>query len=100
MKSYTALLVLLLVIWGTLIGTRTNFQATILKKRGSTYQQLENGIISNIYEIDLINKSKDTYNIDLKLEEGLDGEVNMTQSPIVLGPEEHKIGRASCRERV
>lgn len=89
MKSYTALLVLLLVIWGTLIGTRTNFQATILKKRGSTYQQLENGMISNIYEIDLINKSKNSYNVDLKLEEGLDGEVNMTKSPIVLGPEEH-----------
>lgn len=88
MKSYTALLVLLVVIWGTLIGTRTNFQANILKKRGSTYQVLENGVISNIYEINLINKSKETFNIDLQLEEGLDGEVNMTNSPIVLGPEE------------
>lgn len=89
MKSYTALLVLLLVIWGTLIGTRTNFQATVLKKRGSTYQQLEAGMISNIYEIDLINKSKNSYQIDLKLEEGIDGEVNMTKSPLILGPEEH-----------
>jgi polyferredoxin len=89
MKSYTALLVLLLVIWGTLIGTRTDFQAVILKKRGSSYQQLEDGMISNIYEIDLINKSKNSYNIELELEDGLEGEINLTKSPILLGPEAH-----------
>lgn len=88
MKSYTALLGLLIVIWGALIFTRTDFQAVVLKKRGSTYQMLENGMISNIYEINLINKSKNSYKVELQLEEGLDGEVNLTKSPILLGPEE------------
>lgn len=89
MKSYTVLLVLLMVIWGLLIGTRTNFQADILKKRGSTYQQLEDGMISNIYELNLINKSNESYEIELKLEDGVDGEVQLTASPLHLGPEEH-----------
>jgi cytochrome c oxidase accessory protein FixG len=89
MKSYTVLLGLLLIIWGTLIGTRTDFQAVVLKKRGSSYQQLDGGIISNIYEIELINKSKNSFDIDLKLEDGIDGEVNVTKAPYHLGPEEH-----------
>ncbi|WP_107037689.1 cytochrome c oxidase accessory protein CcoG [Brumimicrobium mesophilum] len=89
MKSYSALLILLMLIWGLLIGTRTNFQADILKKRGSNYQQLEGGMISNIYELHLINKSNDSYEIELKLEEGLNGEIKLTKSPLHLGPEEH-----------
>ncbi|WP_317045784.1 FixG Ig-like domain-containing protein [Brumimicrobium salinarum] len=88
MKSYSALLVLLLVIWGTLIGTRTDFQAVVLKKRGSSYQTLDNGMISNIYELELINKSKDSFEISLKLEDDIKGEINVTKSPLHLGPEE------------
>lgn len=90
--AYTVLLFTLLVIWGFLIGSRTNFDATILKQRGSTYQTLEDGILSNIYEINLINKTKDEYVIELVLED-VEGEIELAQSPLVLKPEEGKIER-------
>ncbi|PWH86340.1 cytochrome c oxidase accessory protein CcoG [Brumimicrobium oceani] len=88
MQAYTALLGLLLVIWGALVFTRTDFEAVVLKKRGSTYQVLENGIISNIYEISLINKSKESFDVQLQLEDGLEGSISMPKSSISLGPEE------------
>jgi len=90
--SYTVLLFFLLVIWGFLIGSRTNFDATILKQRGSTYQTLDDGILSNIYEINLINKTKEDYVIELRLE-GVDGEIELAQSPLILKAEEIKIER-------
>ena len=90
--AYTVLLFALLVIWGFLIGSRTNFDATILKQRGSTYQTLDNGILSNIYEINLINKTKDEYVIELVLED-VEGEIELAQSPLVLKAEEGKIER-------
>jgi len=90
--SYTVLLVALLVIWGFLIGSRTNFDATILKQRGSTYQTLEGGILSNIYEINLINKTKNDITIELVLD-GVAGEIELAQSPLILKAEEGKIER-------
>jgi polyferredoxin len=69
-KAYTVVLVLFLVVLVTLIATRTDFDATILRQRGSTYQELADGRISNIYEIDLSNKTKKEYTIELRLIDG------------------------------
>lgn len=91
-KAYTVLLGLLLIIWGYLIASRTNFDATILKQRGSTYQKLDGGKLSNIYEINLINKTKEVYEIYLELD-GAEGEIELAQQPLILGPEEGKIER-------
>jgi cytochrome c oxidase accessory protein FixG len=90
--AYTGLLFVLLGVWTYLILSRTNFDATILKQRGSTYQKLEDGRLSNIYEINLINKTKNAYEITLELE-GVDGEVELAQQKLILGPEEGKIER-------
>lgn len=87
MKAYTTLLVILLGVWVYLIASRTNFDATILKQRGSTYQVLEDGKLSNIYEINLLNKSKNEYEITLELEDS-DGEVDLAKKALILGPEE------------
>jgi len=90
--AYTGLLVVLLGIWGFMIASRTNFDATILKQRGSTYQKLEDGRLSNIYEINLINKTKESFEITLELD-GVEGEIELAQKPLILGPEEGKIER-------
>lgn len=87
MKAYTTLLVILLGIWVYLIASRTNFDATILKQRGSTYQVLEDGRLSNIYEINLLNKSKNEYKITLEIEDS-EGEIDLAKKSLILGPEE------------
>lgn len=86
--AYTVLLVLLLIIWGFLIGSRTNFDATILKQRGSTYQVLDDGKLSNIYEINLTNKTKHEYQITLEIEDDIDGEIDLAKKSLTLKPEE------------
>lgn len=91
-KAYTALLVILLIIWGLLIGSRTNFDATILKQRGSIYQVLEDGMLSNIYEITLTNKTKKSYEVQLEIDNN-EGYIELARSPLILEPEEQVIER-------
>lgn len=91
-KAYVALLVVLLAIWGLLIGSRTNFDATILKQRGSIYQVLDNGMLSNIYEITLTNKTKKSYEVELDIE-GNVGTIELARTPLLLGPEEQVVER-------
>jgi cytochrome c oxidase accessory protein FixG len=86
-SAYVALLGILLIIWGVLIGTRSNFDATIMKQPGSTYQRLDNGLLSNIYEINLTNKTKKEYTIELEVDDA-EGTVEVATSPLVLRPEE------------
>lgn len=84
--AYTVLLVLLLAIWALLIGSRTNIDATILKQRGSTYQKLDDGYYSNIYELNLLNKTREPYEIELELLD-LEGEIELASKQLIIAPE-------------
>lgn len=87
-KAYTAVLALLLAVLVVLVVTRTDFDATILRQRGATYQELQDGRISNIYEIDLSNKTKKEYTVELLILEGK-GEIEAVVKDMVLLPEKH-----------
>jgi hypothetical protein len=67
-KSYTALLAGLVIVLVTLLVTRRSFETTILRQRGSTYQIAGDGNVSNIFEIDLANKTRENYIVTLELE--------------------------------
>jgi cytochrome c oxidase accessory protein FixG len=56
-KSYTAVLGLLMVLLTVLIVTRTTFDATIMRVPGQTLQENADGTISNLYRIKVTNKS-------------------------------------------
>ena len=66
--SYTALLGALIVVLVVLLVTRRSFETTIMRQRGSTYQIASDGNVSNIFEIDLANKTRDNYTVTLELE--------------------------------
>jgi cytochrome c oxidase accessory protein FixG len=67
MKVYTLVLVLLLAGCTALLLTRSNVEATILRTPGMLYQQQEQGRISNLYNISVINKTTRSMPITLKL---------------------------------
>ena len=67
--SYTVLLGALLTVLIILLATRKDFETTIMRQRGSTYQITEDGLINNIFEINLINKTDVNYEIKLNLEQ-------------------------------
>lgn len=87
-KSYTALLILLLGILIGLLITRTDFQTTIFRQRGTTYQTNNSGFISNIFEINLTNKTRNNYIINLKLEDK-EGKIELVVHNLKLKKEAH-----------
>jgi len=56
--AYSAVLVVLLAIFGWLLGSRSAVDGTLLRARGSTYQLRDDGTVSNLYSLELINKTQ------------------------------------------
>ncbi|HSI90632.1 MAG TPA: 4Fe-4S dicluster domain-containing protein, partial [Adhaeribacter sp.] len=83
MRAYTAILVLLMGVFVTLLVTRKNIDATILRTPGMMYQKKDNGNISNLYNISLINKTNKAYPVTLKLLEP-QGQIRMVRSGLML----------------
>lgn len=65
-KAYTALLAGMIIVLVTLLVTRSDFETKIFRQRGSTFQVSPEGMISNIFEINLTNKTSENYKIELK----------------------------------
>jgi cytochrome c oxidase accessory protein FixG len=59
-KSYTAVLGILMILLTVLVITRTTFDATIMRVPGQTLQENADGTISNLYRIKVTNKSNST----------------------------------------
>jgi len=85
-KSYCALLIVLLSTLVVLLATRNDFQTKITRQRGSTFQVTNDGNISNIFEIYLLNKTRKSYAIELELE-GVDGKIQTATNKLYLKPE-------------
>lgn len=76
--AYTVLLFAMLAVLTVLLVTRNDFETYIMRQRGTTYQMTNDGKVSNIFEINLINKTK--YNYDVTLE--LEGEIGTIETVV------------------
>jgi cytochrome c oxidase accessory protein FixG len=85
-KMYVGVLFILLGIITTLIVYRSEVQATILRTRGTTFQEVDDIHISNIYDVTLVNKSNLEKNITLKIVEG-EGEIKLVGNDLHLKPQ-------------
>ena len=86
-KSYTALLIVLLAALFILLITRKDFETKIFSQRGSTYQIMNDGSVSNLYQINLTNKTRKNYKIKLKIK-GTVGEIKTVADAWILKGEE------------
>ena len=68
--AYSAVLVLLIAFLTILLITRKDVDATILRTPGMLFQKQENNMISNLYNIKIINKTHKKMPVTLKLESG------------------------------
>lgn len=64
-KAYTALLAGMIIVMITLLVTRNDFETKIFRQRGSTYQMSHEGIVSNIFEINMTNKTHNDYDVTI-----------------------------------
>ena len=66
-KAYSVVLMILLTILITSLATRTDIETTILKVPGQLYQKTEHGTITNLYNIQFVNKTFEDMHIELKV---------------------------------
>lgn len=68
MKAYSAVLLVLIGIEATLLSTRSDYDATILRAKGLLYQEQPNDQVSNLFTIKLVNKTRDSFPVELRVE--------------------------------
>ncbi len=82
--GYTVVLVALLGVLTSMMVLRSDVETTILRTPGMTYQEREDGTISNLYNIKLVNKTNKEISIDLLLPEDANMNIEWVgQLPVV-----------------
>lgn len=77
-RAYCMLMLLLVGIVFVAMFTRKDFQTTILRLRGTTYT-IQDGYVTNFFEVNLVNKTAKEYDVTLKF----DGDTKATVELIV-----------------
>jgi polyferredoxin len=84
MAAYSAVLLLLLVLQGVLLINRSQIEATVLRVPGMLYQEQPGGHISNLYNVQLLNKTTEPMTITLQLENGQEGLIKVVGEKIII----------------
>lgn len=67
MKAYSVVLILLLGVFAALLIIRSDFDTTILRAPGMLYQEREDGMITNLYHVKLVNKTNEHMDVRFEL---------------------------------
>lgn len=65
--AYSVVLLILMTILTYLLATRTEVETTILRTPGMTFQKQTNGVISNMYNFEVINKTFKAKEVEIKV---------------------------------
>ena len=85
--AYSMVLVALLGILAFLISTRGIVETTILRAPGLMYQENKDGTISNLYNVQILNKSYEKKPIQFKVKDNL-GTIKMVGKAITVSSAE------------
>lgn len=88
MILYSVILVVLLAILGYLYSIRTDYSVNILRTPGMLFQQQPNGLISNLYDLNIVNKTFNETPVKIKLLQPDKGELKLIGNDIVLKPQQ------------
>lgn len=78
-KAYSAVLVLLIGVLVSLLILRSDFETSILRQPGLTFQKRDDGTVSNLYQIKMVNKTATPMDVHFELLEPV-GEIQMIKS--------------------
>ena len=87
MTLYTVILVALVGLLAYLLSVRTEYSIAILRTPGMLFQEQPNGIVSNLYDLNMVNKTFEETPVSLRLE-NIDGELKIIGNDIILKPQE------------
>ncbi|MBL0047588.1 MAG: cytochrome c oxidase accessory protein CcoG [Bacteroidetes bacterium] len=91
MIAYSIVLTVLIGIEVFLLASRSDVDATIIRARGMLYQEQPNNQISNLYNIELENKTYRDIPINLKLED-TKGEIKLIGKDLMVNAEAQSAG--------
>lgn len=83
MRAYTGVLTALIGVLITLLLIRSDFETTILRTPGMLFQTRDDGKITNLYQVSMVNKTNDPMDVDFRLIEPK-GEIQMVGEGISL----------------
>ncbi|MFY0674312.1 MAG: cytochrome c oxidase accessory protein CcoG [Bacteroidia bacterium] len=86
--GYIGVLTVIIGILSILLTTRPDVEVTILKSRGSTYSVKEGNIIQNVFNVTVLNKTYEEFDVDLKLANEWNGDLTVIGNDIVVAPED------------
>ncbi|MGZ3942296.1 MAG: cytochrome c oxidase accessory protein CcoG [Bacteroidia bacterium] len=86
LKMYTTVLVLLIGVEVFLLTSRSSVDATILRASGMLYQEQSDNKVSNLYTVNFLNKTRDNFDIKLKVE-NYPAEIKMIGKDVILKKE-------------
>ncbi|HEY5692140.1 MAG TPA: cytochrome c oxidase accessory protein CcoG [Cyclobacteriaceae bacterium] len=66
--GYGVVLLVLISLLGYFIGTRADIETTVLKAPGTLFSKTEDGQITNVYNIEFVNKTFDDVLLEMKVE--------------------------------
>lgn len=64
--AYSAVLILLTAVFGFMLFSRSEIDGRLLRAKGSSYQFREDGTVSNLYTLELLNKSGKDIRFDIE----------------------------------
>lgn len=85
--GYTVVLVLLLCVLSFALITRSDVETTMLKVSGTLYQR-EPGLITNLYNVEFVNKTFDELKLDVKIESPAYAQLHKVDGKTVVVPAE------------
>jgi cytochrome c oxidase accessory protein FixG len=92
MIIYTAILLLLISVLAYSLNVREDFSITVLRTPGMLFQQQPDNKISNLYDLNFINKTFRSYPVSIRLE-NIEGEIKILGNDIYADPQENIDGK-------
>lgn len=89
MTLYSVVLVILLTVLTVLLLNRSDYAITILRTRGTIFQEQPDNKISNLYDLNIVNKTFDNVRLNLRLN-NFDGEIRLIGNDLNFKPQEIK----------
>jgi len=83
--AYSSVLLVLIVIEGFLLSSRTDVETLLLRTPGILFQQIDEQHVSNLYNYQIINKTKETLPIEFRLVSD-SGNIKLIGNPPVAKP--------------
>lgn len=88
MMLYSVILAVLIGVLGYLLSIRTDYAVNILRTPGMLFQEQPNGKVSNVYDLNIVNKTFNETPVQIRLEKPVDGELKLVGKDIVLKSQE------------